>query len=558
MKYLKQFLPLIFIFLLSLVSIIPFFHSGFFPIHDNTQVQRVFEMTKSLKDGVFPVRWVQDLGFGYGYPIFNFYAPFAYYLGSIFNIFGLDLLFSTKLMMSLGIVLSGFSMYLLAKEIWGKSGGVVSALLYVFAPYHAVDVYVRGDVAEFWAYAFIPLVFYCLLKIHKTGNFRFIVAGALSYAALIVSHNLTALMATPFILIFMGMLFLGNRKTGKNLLMAIIFGLLISAFYWLPALLEINYTNVLSQIGGGADYKDHFVCLSQLWSSPWGFGGSAKGCVDGLSFMIGKIHILLLFISVVLFGLGWRLKKVEKKKGYLLIYFLLALLFSSFLTLDYSRFIWDLVKPMALFQYPWRFLLMIAFFISLISGSLLYYWLIIFKRKWISLLVFVTVSLVIVVFNGKYFTAQKYLSVSSSDFTNDYFLKFRTSQISSEYMPKDFSKPKSYSEIPIGISVAQGKVTVISQSKSTSKYIINYSADSNAKIIVPIAYFPAWKVSLDGQSYRYEAGNRGLLVNLPKGNHSLTFSFKQTNIEILSDILSLSGVLLLVIGIIIILKKKSI
>src|ERR1035437_4105520 len=135
MKYLKQISPLAFIFLLSLVTVTPFLHAGFFPIHDNTQVQRVFEMAKSLRGGMFPVRWVADLGFGFGYPIFNFYAPLAYYVGSIINFLGFDPLFSTKLMMVLGIMLSGFSMYLLAKEIWGKHGGVISALLYVFVPY---------------------------------------------------------------------------------------------------------------------------------------------------------------------------------------------------------------------------------------------------------------------------------------------------------------------------------------------------------------------------------------------------------------------------------------
>lgn len=556
MKYLKQFLPLIFIFLLSLVSIIPFFNSGFFPIHDNTQVQRVFEMTKSLREGMFPVRWVADLGFGYGYPIFNFYAPLVYYLGSFFNIFGLDLLFSTKLMMVFGIILSGFSMYFLAKEIWGKSGGVVSALLYVFAPYHAVDVFVRGDIAEFWAYAFIPLVFYALLKIHRTGKFRFVIIGVLSYAALIISHNLTAFMVTPFVLVFLGLLVLRSKKNRKLLLSTFFSGILISAFYWLPALLEINYTNVLSQVGGGADYKDHFVCLSQLWSSPWGFGGSIGGCVDGLSFMIGKIHVLMLIASIMLLGSVRYFKKIDREKGLLLIFFIPALLFSIFLTLNASKFIWDFLVPMALFQYPWRFLIMIVFFISLISGSIFYCWSIIFKNKWINFLVLIAVSSVIVIFNSKYFAAQKYLSVSSSDFTNDYFLKFRTSQISSEYMPKEFLKPKLYSQIPKGISVVQGKVKVISQSKSTSKYTIDYSADSSSKIIVPIAYFPAWNVRLDGQSYVYEAENKGLLVNLPKGNHTLEFSFKETNIELLSNILSLSGILLLVVGII--LKKKAI
>jgi hypothetical protein len=452
-------------------------------------------------------------------------------------------------------MLSGFSMYFLAKEIWGKHGGIISALLYIFVPYHAVDIFVRGDVAEFWAYAFIPLVFYGLLKIHKTGKFKFIAFSALAYAALIVSHNLTALMATPFILVFMGLLFLGNKKSGKNLLLAVILGLLISAFYWLPAILEINYTNVLSQVGGGADYKDHFVCLNQLWSSPWGFGGSVKGCVDGLSFMIGKMHILLSMVSLVFFGVGLYLKKAEKKKGYLLIYFVLALLFSIFLTLDSSKFIWDLLRPMALFQYPWRFLLMISFFSALISGSIFYYWSAVFKNKWINTLIVIGLSLVIVVFNGKYFAAQTYLGVFSSNFTNNYFLKFATSQISSEYMPKNFSQPKTYSQIPSGIIVIQGKISIISQNKSADKYDVNYHADSKSKVIVPIAYFPVWRLSLDGRNYAYSIENNGLLVNLPKGNHALVFSFRETNIEILSDILSLSGILLLVIGII--LKKKS-
>jgi len=555
MNRLKNLLPVLFVLALSLFSVIPFFHPGFFPIHDNTQVQRVFEMTKSLKDGLFPVRWAADLGFGFGYPIFNFYAPLAYYVGSIINLLGFDVLFSTKLMMALGIVLSGLSMYMFAKELWGKFGGIFSAMLYVFIPYHAVDIYVRGDVAEFWAYAFIPLVFYALLKIHRTGKIRFIIFGALSYATLIISHNLTAFMVTPFILIFIGMLFLGNKKTGKKLLITVVLGLLVSAFYWLPALLEINYTNVLSQIGGGADYKDHFVCLNQLWASPWGFGGSTKGCVDGLSFMIGKMHLLLLPIALGLFGLGLYLKKLDKKKGYLLIYFLIGLLFSAFLTLDYSKFIWDAIRPMAVLQYPWRFLLVAAFFISAICGSIIYFTEMFIKNKWIRLGFFIIIILITVIFNSKYFAAQKYLQVSVNSFTNDYFLKFETSQISSEYMPKEFLKPKVYSNLSNKIIVVHGKVKVVSQSKRTGEYNINYIADSTSEIIVPIAYFPTWWVNLDGESYSYSVKNNGLLVSLPKGNHLLEFSFKQTNVEVLANLLSLSGIFAIILGII--LKKKT-
>ena len=100
-----------------------------------------------------------DLGYGFGYPIFNFYDPLPYYIGGLIEMIGLNALLATKLMMVVGIMLSGVSMYLLDKEFWGKAGGILSALFYMYAPYHALDIYVRGDVAEFWAFAFMPLVF---------------------------------------------------------------------------------------------------------------------------------------------------------------------------------------------------------------------------------------------------------------------------------------------------------------------------------------------------------------------------------------------------------------
>ena len=57
MKIIKNLLPIIIVLIFSSLSILPFLHSGFFPMHDDTQVARVFEMAKSLSSGMFPVRW---------------------------------------------------------------------------------------------------------------------------------------------------------------------------------------------------------------------------------------------------------------------------------------------------------------------------------------------------------------------------------------------------------------------------------------------------------------------------------------------------------------------
>lgn len=438
MRFLKENYGLLVILILSFWAIRPFFISGFFPMHDDTQIARVFEMGKMLGNGVFPVRWVPDLGYGYGYPIFNFYAPLAYYIGGVLMLLSFDALLATKIMMALGVVLAGVFMYLLAREFWGELGGIVSGLFYVYAPFHTVDIYVRGDVAEFWAYAFIPLAF---LGIYK----RNIMIGSIGFAAIILSHNLTALMITPFLAIAI-LLNCYIVPKGKKLLilyhssLILFLGLALSAFYWIPALLEMRNTNVLSQIEGGADFRDHFVCLPQLWDSLWGFGGSTPTCIDGLSFKIGKLHILGSLLTVPLVIFYSKLEKIKKIVGFSLM----GLIISVFLTLEISRLVWEAIPVMAFFQYPWRFLLLASFFSSLACGSLVFL-LTKFKIK-----PYVTATVLVfflLFFNIKLFVPQTILSKTVGDYTNEMALKWTVSKISDEYLPPNFKKPKSEKDI---------------------------------------------------------------------------------------------------------------
>jgi len=560
MHNLKKFLPFIFILVLSYWSIRPLFISGFFPIHDDTQVARVFEMKKALRDGMFPVRWVPDLGYGYGYPIFNFYAPLAYYIGGVFNLVGFDSLLATKFMMGLGIILAGVCMYLFAKEFWGDGGGLVAGLLYLYAPYHAVDIYVRGDVAESWAYALIPLVFFCLYKVFLSTNntmWRWVSMAAVVYASLILSHNLTAMMVTPFLFIIAGILYFALRRSAKGnqhyfILLSLVLGILIASFYWLPTLTEMQFTNVLSQIGGGADYKDHFVCLPQLWSSPWGFGGSTSSCVDGLSFKIGKMHLVLALFSVVSLVFFWR---KNKTKFSLIVFSLLSFFFSVFLMLNQSQFIWDAIPHMAFFQYPWRFLLIVTFFVSFLGGASGWIMKIIFKNLPHENFVLgglISILLVsIVYFNADIFVPQTILKKTAQDYVSKESLQWSTSKISDEYLPKGFYKPKNFNEVP-GTKLAGNdkKIVVLTLQEKTQQIHAEVLAEKQQEILVHHAYFPAWHVFIDNKQVWFNHFNKGLLVTIPQGRHTLDIRFIQTPIEKLGNVLSLTGVFVLILGII--------
>jgi len=476
MQFLKKYYGLFIVLILSFWAIKSFFIPGFFPMHDDTQVARVFEMGKVLQNGIFPVRWVPDLGYGYGYPIFNFYAPLAYYVGAIFMFLGFDALIATKIMMVLGVVLAGISMYFLARNFFGEFGGIVSGLFYLYAPYHAIDIYIRGDVAEFWAYAFIPLMFLGFYKVFENSKKQFKirafgVIGALGFAGMILSHNLTALMVAPFLLITVLLLIVFSKKGTRMLnalyLMPYIFlGLALSAFYWIPALAEMKYTNVLSQIGGGADFRDHFACIGQLWNSLWGFGGSVAGCTDGLSFKIGKLHVL---VSVTVFILTLCVRKIRKSKnGAIILFSFLGFLLSAFFTLEASKPIWEAISTMAFFQYPWRFLILVSFFSSLLAGSLVF----LLKQFDIRIyLVALPLVFFLLFFNLKLFAPQTVLSKSAKDYTNEMTLKWTVSRISDEYLPSNFKKPKSQNDIYRGQSKIKVQETPIEKNSNVVSLI---------------------------------------------------------------------------------------
>ncbi len=573
MNFLKKYLGLLVVIFLSIPSILSLFHPGFFPMHDDTQVARVFEIGKALRDGMFPVRWVADLGYGYGYPIFNFYAPLAYYFGGLLSILGFNALTSTKIMMGTGILLSGIFMYFFAQELFGKLGGVVSGLFYVYAPYHAVDVYVRGDVAEFWAYAFIPLMFLGFYKLisnlpprsqtSKSKNLRWVIVGAIGFAGIVLSHNLTAMMIIPFliiILLFYCFVAFRNKNlfTIYYLLFTIFLGLLLSAFYWLPALFEMKSTNVLSQIGGGANFRDHFVCWQQLWSSPWGFGGSTSGCIDGISFMVGKLYILMSTAAIVLATSLINKNLIRKKdnsKIFFILFSIFGLLVSVFLTLEISKPVWELIFPMAFLQYPWRFLLFTSFFTSVLAGALFWFLRILFYKfrhfNTIYYLSAVIVILALIYLNAKLFIPQIIINKNNNDYTNNVALKWIASKISDEYMPKNFNKPKSENQIVNNkILPAESSVKILYGVQDTKSLQAFIDVPKDTKVKINTAFFPAWTAFVDGKKAELYATNQGVNIFMSSGKHTFNMEFIETPIEKLANFISLTGLFILIIGII--------
>ena len=189
------------IVLLTLPALVPLARIGFFDSHDGLfHVYRLAALDRAVRAGVLYPRWFPEFAFGYGHPVLNFYGPLSYYWGLPFTLLGADAALALKLVLASGLIASALGMYLFARLHLARPAALVAAVVYAYLPYHLVDLYVRGAVAEFLSFVWFPLVlwaFHRLVEEPETHRLTQVALAALLLAALVLTHSLSAFIFAP-------------------------------------------------------------------------------------------------------------------------------------------------------------------------------------------------------------------------------------------------------------------------------------------------------------------------------------------------------------------------
>lgn len=527
--------------LLSWFLIKPLVGPGYFPMHDDTQVARVVVMGRALREGQFPVRWVSDLGYGYGYPLYNFYAPLPYYFGGTLHAFGVDSIVATKTMFAAGILLAVVFFYFFADYIFGTISAIVGTLLFSYAPYHAVQVYIRGAVGEYWAIAFAPLILWGFSLIVKKKTSIGIVVGGIGFACVIVSHTILGFLTSGLVIggILLYSLYAFIRKSFDaqlmmHLFMSVLLGFGLSAFFWLPAFVEMGSTSVSSMISRApTNFFDHFVCPLQLWDSPWGYAGSAPGCVDGMSFKLGKLQLIVTMIAALMWVVSLKNKKKSTITAMATIGVILFVL-SVVGMIDVSKSLWLIVPFVSFIQYPWRLLA----FVMLAMGISASFFISTIQQRTHQILLAIVVVGICLFMNAKLFAPQYLYAQDSKAFETTDELRFRISKISDEYLPPGIKKPISASEIitaPI-IGNENLRVTEITDSDTNYKAILESNIDQQT--VFQKAVFPGWIYKINGLLVRPTIVQGEPRMVLSKGKSTFEASLTNTPIRIVGNVLS--------------------
>jgi len=286
----------------------------------------------------------------------------------------------------------------------------------------------------------------------------------------------------------------------KKVFFGFILGLLISSYFWVPAIVEsklMKYDTVFN-------FVDHFPTLRQLITPFFGYGASVAGPYDGMSFFMGLINLVLIITALVFF------KRLNKLSGWALF----AILISVFMMNFRSSLLWKYAPLLPYFQFPWRFLSLTTFASSVLV--------IVFDKFKYSKQIGILITISVIALNFSFFKPHDFLGR-----TDEYYLTryIPTPVASSEYLKTQ----EEYLRLPKDTEKRPEK-------RSEFLNLNNYFEVNYEKY-----YFPGWEVRIDGQKVEAHAGKPygQVQFTVPAGKHKIDIAFRETFFRMVFNIVSL-------------------
>jgi hypothetical protein len=267
---------------------------------------RAAEMVHAWQDGIPIPRWSQHLGFGYGIPLFVYAPPLPYFLTAALYTLDLPAEVAYKGMLALTSVIGASGAYQLGRLLPRPQGsrwaGAVTATMFLYAPILLRELFVQGNAAQLLAWVFLPWAAWAVVQSYRTHRGGYMAALALALMGAVLSHNAAALLMMGMVAGLGSALWLATRD-GRGLALSVggsVLGLALSAWFWLPALLEGKYV-ALDRIAA-SDYRPRFIALAELLAWPPRLDTSAINPYIPLSW--GLLQVIAAGVGVVA-GVVW-------------------------------------------------------------------------------------------------------------------------------------------------------------------------------------------------------------------------------------------------------------
>lgn len=553
---------------ICLLALWPFLSRPGLPLETDAELHifRLAELSRLVRAGELFPRWAPNFYYGYGYPIFNYYAPLTYYLG-----LGIDLMpvlgpvHAVKALFILGLVGAGIGIYGYVRDLWGRAAGLVSAAAYVYAPYVLfVDPHARGDLAESFSFALFPLALWAMDRLRTRPRSWNWLASIVLVSAVVLSHNLMAMVFITLLACWVvWQMIIGGINTSFDrrssltswlvhfrLINALIIGVGMAAFFWLALALEQEAVNLGNLIGAGGhfDFRNHFLSVGELFALPeqidWG-ASEPDNLLSG-----GLIQLILGGFGILAIVIG---KARKREQGW---YFVIASTGLVIMLLPISTFIWEILPLIQFLQFPWRLLGPLAAVLAVLNGiatdvvmqhlnpRIKY----IFPAIAIGLIMFSSLPLIQVSPWPEDFGPTTAARVLEEELSGRWLGTTSTA----DFVPARVDiMPKAKGSMKEAIRNNQpidrvNRATLPEDTEVFTEYLTplhfryHVSGSDDFKLRLFLFDFPGWKSTIDGKTVQKEVGRPEgfLVVPVPAGEHMVEVEFGLTPARLLAIVVS--------------------
>lgn len=220
---------------------------------------------------------------------------------------------------------------------------------------------------------------------------------------------------------------------------------------------------------------------------------------------------------------------------------------SVLLTTPKTVWLWENLPLLSFLQFPWRFLALISFLLSLMVSYVVSR---LVKNNPTRLVIIGILFLSTLILSSRYFKPKEYLQDSTAlYYAEPERIQAEMSSVLPDYLPTDLDPkllPAPHPEF-IGLTATEMTRSEVLVSRSHAK-LYQFNLENTREIELPIAYFPGWQVEIDGELVPAQVSDRGLIqVSVPAGEARVGAVFGETPIRMLSNIITLMSAVCLMI-----------
>lgn len=503
---------------------IPFFFDGTPSGHDfEFHLYSWLEVMSQWRHGILYPRWAALAHFGYGEPRFIFYPPASWSLGAaIGSLFPWTI--ASPIYIWILLVLSGVSIFVLARQWFGRRDAAFLAVLYAVNPYHLVIIYWRSAFAELFASCLLPLLVLLVLKAADRDRRAVLPLGFLLAASWLT--NAPAAVMIHYSLALLALYFSWKRRSAQILVIAagaVGLGALLSAFYLLPAIYEQHWIDIANAVSAGSRPADNFLFIRTTDPDHDGFNRIVS--------WVAVLEIILIAASAAAAKL-WRETRRE-----LWIALLVWAGACTVLMFPFSLFLWKILPKMQFMQFPWRWLLCLSMIFTLVVTAG-------FKKWWMRTVVCMLCLTLIAVGWHRIQAPWWDTPADLREMVDNMYIEAGY-EGTDEYTPLG-ANPSAIDKDARKVTVdgpARADIHVLRWDAEAKTFTVQMSAAD--QLALRLFAFPAWKTKVNGHevqtSSRPKTGQ--MLVPVSAGMNRIEIRFARTWDRTLGDWISLLTVL---------------